>query len=102
MIEEVRLPTGREEDLLGAGEASFRTVFIGSSEVGRVAFHGNLGGTFGGLSDVVDYRGAVTVSPVPQLTLVGELARPPHRRSRQPGRRTGAAIRRLPASTPSG
>ena len=72
VIGELRLPTGREEDLLGAGEASFRAVFIGSSEVGRVAFHGNLSGTFGGLSDVVDYRGAVTVSPVPQLTLVGE------------------------------
>jgi hypothetical protein len=73
VIEEVRLPTGREEDLLGAGEASFRTVFIGSSEVGRIAVHGNFGATFGGLSDVIDYRGAVTMSPVPQLTLVGEL-----------------------------
>jgi Putative MetA-pathway of phenol degradation len=73
VIEEVRLPTGREEDLLGAGEASFRTVFIGSSEFGRIAAHGNFGATFGGLSDVIDYRGAVTMSPVPQLTLVGEL-----------------------------
>jgi hypothetical protein len=73
LIEEVRLPTGREEDLLGAGEASFRTVFIASSEVGRIAAHGNFGVTVGGLSDVVDYRGAVTMSPVPQLTLVGEL-----------------------------
>jgi hypothetical protein len=73
LIEEVRLPTGREEDLLGAGEASFRTVFIASSEVGRVAAHGNFGVTVGGLSDVVDYRAAMTMSPVPRLTLVGEL-----------------------------
>jgi hypothetical protein len=73
VIGEVRLPTGREEDLLGTGETAFRTVIIGSSEVGRVAFHGNLGGTFGGLSGVVDYRGAVTFSPVSQLTVVGEL-----------------------------
>jgi hypothetical protein len=73
VLEEVRLPTGREEDLLGTGQASFRTVLIGSSEAGRFAVHGNLGATVGGLSDVVDYRGAVTMSPVPQLTLVGEL-----------------------------
>lgn len=73
VIEEVRLPTGREEDLLGAGEASFRTVFIASTEVGPVAAHGNLGATLGGLSDVIDFRGAVTMSPIPQLTFVGEL-----------------------------
>jgi hypothetical protein len=73
VIEEVRLPTGREEDLLGAGQASFRTVFIASSEAGRVAAHGNFGATVGGLSNSLDYRGALTMSPVPQLTLVGEL-----------------------------
>ena len=73
VIGELRLPTGREEDLLGTGETSFRTVVIGSSEVGRLAFHGNLGGTFGGLSDIVEYRAAVTVSAVSRLTLVGEL-----------------------------
>lgn len=73
VLEEVRLPTGREEDLLGAGEASFRTVVIASTEAGIVAAHGNLGTTFGGISDVVDYRGAVTVTPAPRLTLVGEL-----------------------------
>jgi hypothetical protein len=73
LIEEVRLPTGREEDLLGAGQASFRTVFIASSEVGAITVHGNLGATVGGLSDSIDYRGALTMSPVPQLTLVGEL-----------------------------
>lgn len=73
VIEEVRLPTGREEDLLGAGQASFRTVFIASSEAGRVAAHGNFGATVGGLSNSLDYRGALTMSPVPQVTLVGEL-----------------------------
>jgi hypothetical protein len=73
IIEEVRLPTGREEDLLGAGEASFRTVLIASSEAGRVAAHGNFGATFGGLSDLLDFRAAVTVNPVPQVTLVGEI-----------------------------
>jgi hypothetical protein len=73
LVQEVRLPTGREEDLLGAGEPSFRTVFIGSAEAGLVAFHGNLGASFGGLADVLDYRGAITFTPVAPLTLVGEL-----------------------------
>jgi len=73
LIEEIRLPTARDEDLLGAGKASLRTVFIASSEAGRIAAHGNLGATVGGLSEGIDYRGAVTVSALPQLTLVGEL-----------------------------
>jgi hypothetical protein len=73
VIEEVRLPTGREEDLLGTGEMSFRTVLIASSASGPVEAHGNFGTTVGGLSNAFDYRGAVTMSPVPHLTLVGEL-----------------------------
>ena len=73
VIEEVRLPTGRAEDLLGAGEASFRTMFIASSEMGPVTAHGNIGASVGGLSDVIDYRGAMTVSPAARVTLVGEL-----------------------------
>lgn len=73
VIEEVRLPTGREEDLLGTGQMSFRTVFIASSAAGPVEAHGNFGATMGGLSDSVDYRGAITMNPVPQLTLIGEL-----------------------------
>jgi hypothetical protein len=73
VIEEVRLPTGREEDLLGTGDTSFRTVFVASSANGPVEAHGNVGATVGGPSDSFDYRGAVTMSPMPQLTLVGEL-----------------------------
>lgn len=73
LIQEVRLPTGREEDLLGTGKTSMRTVFIASTEAGLVAAHGNFGASFGGLSDGIDYRGAVTLTPLPQLTLVGEL-----------------------------
>jgi hypothetical protein len=40
LIEEIRLPTARDEDLLGAGKASLRTVFIASSEAGRIAAMG--------------------------------------------------------------
>lgn len=73
VLEDVRLPTGREEDLLGAGSASFRTVFIASTEAGRIAVHGNIGATMGGVSDGFDYRGAITFGVLPQLTLVGEI-----------------------------
>ncbi|MEZ5287257.1 MAG: transporter [Vicinamibacterales bacterium] len=73
VIEELRLPTGRSSELLGAGEASLRSVVVASSEVGRIATHGNLGITLGGISNVIDYRGAVTLTPVPRVTIVGEL-----------------------------
>jgi hypothetical protein len=72
-IQEVRLPTGREEDLLGSGETSYRSVFILSGESGPLAVHGNIGAGFGGLTDVLDYRGAVTFTPATPLTLVAEL-----------------------------
>jgi hypothetical protein len=74
VIEEVRLPTGREEDLLGSGEMSFRTLVIGSAEPpGRIAVHGNFGFTLGGLFSETSYRGAVTLSALPQLTVIGEI-----------------------------
>src|SRR5262249_23116030 len=56
VLEEVRLPTGDKEDLLGAGEASYRTVIVGSAEPGMFAANFNAGYTFGGLADQFDYR----------------------------------------------
>lgn len=70
---ELRLPTGRAEDLLGTGETAFKGMVIASTEPGRVAASANFGMTFGGLSDELHYSGALTVSASPQLTLVGEL-----------------------------
>jgi hypothetical protein len=70
---EVRLPTGREEDLLGAGRASFTPRFVGSYEHDRVGLHGEVGYTFRGVSDALSYAGAVTAVAAPRLTLVGEL-----------------------------
>ena len=70
---EVRLPTGREEDLLGAGRASFTPRFVGSYENDRVGLHGEVGYTFRGVSDALSYAGAVTAVAAPRLTLVGEL-----------------------------
>lgn len=70
---EVRLPTGREEDLLGAGRASVTPRFVGSYEHDRVGVHGEVGYTFGGVSEALSYAGAVTAVAAPRLTLVGEL-----------------------------
>jgi hypothetical protein len=72
-VGEVRLPTGREEDLLGTGETAWRGVVIGSLQGGRAAVHGNLGLSGGGLVRETQYRGAATLEATPRLTLVGEI-----------------------------
>jgi len=73
LVGEARLPTGREEDLLGGGEPSVRGVLIGSLEARRVGVYGNLGVTAGGVVDEIQYRGALTFTPTARLTVVGEL-----------------------------
>lgn len=73
VLGEARLPTGREEDLLGAGSASYSTFLIGSFESRALSAHGNVGLTTGGLADIFSYRGAIGISATPRLTLVGEL-----------------------------
>jgi hypothetical protein len=70
---ELRLPTGREEDLLGAGKAAFTALLIGSVERGAVGWHGNLSVSGGGLASEVAYRGAICFAASEQVTLVGEL-----------------------------
>jgi hypothetical protein len=73
LVGEARLPTGREEDLLGSGEASFAAMLVGSYEPGRLAFHGNVGLTRGGLLDEVGLRGAASFSPSQKVTLLAEV-----------------------------
>jgi hypothetical protein len=70
---DVRLPTGREEDLLGAGKTALKMFAIGSIEDGRVALHANAGGTVGGLGREVNYNGAMTFAVAQHVTLVGEV-----------------------------
>jgi hypothetical protein len=70
---EVRLPTGSEEDLLGAGEAAFSGLVIGSAERGPIGWHGNVSVSGGGLSNEVAYRTAFCVNPAARITLIGEL-----------------------------
>jgi hypothetical protein len=70
---EARLPTGRTEDLLGSGRATFQPRVIGSIEGARVALHGNVGRLFHGISGELTYLAAVTLVAAPRLTLIGEI-----------------------------
>ena len=69
---EVRLPTGREEDLLGTGKTAIRVLGIGSVEGSRAAAHVNGGYSWGGISREANYSAAVTVTASERFTLVGE------------------------------
>ncbi len=53
---EVRLPTGREEDLLGAGTTTIRFQGLASAEAGRTSVHGNVTIGTGGLGREVQLR----------------------------------------------
>jgi hypothetical protein len=70
---EVRLPTGREEDLLGAGETALRFQGLASAEAGRTSVHGNLTVGTGGIGREISYGGALALAATPQFTIVGEL-----------------------------
>jgi hypothetical protein len=70
---EARLPTGREEDLLGAGELALRFLGIGSYEAGAASLYGNVAVGTGGLGREISYGGAVAVAATPRFTIVGEL-----------------------------
>ena len=70
---EVRLPTGRDEDLLGAGETTLRFQGLASAEAGRTSVHGNVTVGTGGLGREYSYGGAVAVAATPQITVVGEV-----------------------------
>jgi hypothetical protein len=69
---DLRLPTGREEDLLGAGKTAARFMAIGSWEEGRLGVHGNAGAGVGGLSRELFWAGATTIAATPRVTAVAE------------------------------
>jgi hypothetical protein len=70
---DVRLPTGREEDLLGAGSTSVKFSAIGSMEAGPLSAHANVGMTRGGLANEFSYGAGVAVASSGRLSLVGEV-----------------------------
>ena len=63
---DLRLPTGSEVNLLGAGTPSVKLSGIGSIERGGVSAHGNAGVSIGGLARELSYNGAVAVAASPR------------------------------------
>jgi hypothetical protein len=70
---DVRLPTGRTQDLLGTGTTSVRASGIASVDRGAFALHGNGGWTFGGLAREFTYGGALSIAPSARVSVTGEL-----------------------------
>ena len=70
---DVRLPTGRQDDLLGAGTAAVRLSGIGSLDRGPLAAHINAGVSVGGLATELDYSAAIEVAATPRATIISEL-----------------------------
>ena len=72
---ELRLPTGDEENLLGAGSASWRVLGVASFEAGPLGLHGNVGLARGGVSDETILAGAFAVALHPRATFTTEVLR---------------------------
>ena len=70
---DVRLPTGRQEDLLGTGSTSVKMSGIGSIERGRVSAHVNAGVTVGGLARELSYDSALALTASTRVSIIGEL-----------------------------
>jgi hypothetical protein len=70
---DLRMPTGREEDLLGAGKTAARFLGIGSWEEGKLSVNVNGGYGIGGASKQLTWGMATTFAVTPRATLVGEL-----------------------------
>jgi hypothetical protein len=70
---DVRLPTGREEDLLGAGSTAVKFSAIGSLEEGRMSAHVNTGYSIGGLAREFSYGGAVAIAASERVSVIGEV-----------------------------
>ena len=70
---EVRLPTGDQQLLLGAGSAALKLMGIASVDRGRAGAHANVAIVRGGVSDEIDGSGAITFAATPRLTIAGEV-----------------------------
>ena len=70
---DVRLPTGREQDLLGAGSASVKLTAIGSMEAGPLSAHANAGMTRGGLANEFSYGASLAYAATRKVSVGAEL-----------------------------
>lgn len=73
VIADGRLPTGREENLLGTGHYTFRPRLAGSFESHSLAMNADVGYAFGSPSRELDYGAGITAVPGSRVTVVGEL-----------------------------
>jgi hypothetical protein len=69
----LRLPTGREEDLLGTGSASLKLSAIGSFEGPILSSHINAGYSVGGVARELNYGAALGFAVTRRLTAGGEV-----------------------------
>jgi hypothetical protein len=84
---DVRLPTGDENELLGAGGAQAKLLLVASNERGRFGQHVNIGYTAGSgnvagalpgltsapLPDEINYSGGVEFVASPRITVMGDV-----------------------------
>lgn len=73
---DLRLPTGDETEMLGAGAAQARFLLIASSRAARmVSPHVNIGYTVAGgeTNDQFNYVGGIEIAPSPKVTVVADL-----------------------------
>jgi hypothetical protein len=70
---DVRLPTGRREDLLGSGLSALKFTGIGSIDHGRGSAHVNAGVSVGGFTNEISYGAAATYAATGRVSLIGEL-----------------------------
>jgi hypothetical protein len=70
---ELRLPTGKEEQFLGAGSAAFHASAIASVEGRRIGAHFKAGFATGGVSDEVNFGAAIVVAASSRFNVVGEI-----------------------------
>lgn len=70
---DLRVPTGSEENLVGAGRAGQRVFVIATAGSGAVTAHVNGGLSRGSVSGGFDYGAALSGSPTARLTIVGEV-----------------------------
>jgi Putative MetA-pathway of phenol degradation len=70
---EVRLPTGDDANLLGAGSAQWRVTAIGSFEPPRFGLHVNAGIARGGVSDEATFAVAALAALHPRISVSGEV-----------------------------
>jgi hypothetical protein len=69
---DLRLPTGRQEDLLGTGATSVRFSALGSMEGQSTSAHAMAGIALGGLADEFDYGIAFATAAAPRFTITAE------------------------------